>query len=387
MMKQTKLIFTWLSLVLLCFSLTARASSEVYSSSPQGEPQQRWRIAYYQGGEFDDYYNYLVATVDGLIELGWIEPVVLPDFSGRDSRTLWQWLSQNVESKRLEFVADGYYSADWDARTRREVRNSLISRLNHSQDISMVFAMGTWAGQDMANHLHRVPVMAISASDPLRSGIISSLEDSGFDHLFASYDPGLLPQQIQVFHKLIGFKKLGVPFENTVNGRSYAAMDKLEQASIELGFEIVPCYTQSDIADQKLAEQSVISCFEQLVHEADAIYVSSQGGINARTTPTLVSIANQNAIPTFSQNGEREVRYGWLLSLARRSGVGPEGMFLAQNIGRIINGAKPRDLNQVFDGSSSVLLNMKTAEEIGLYLNSDLLAAADKLYWKIEKPE
>ncbi|WP_432471004.1 ABC transporter substrate binding protein [Amphritea sp. HPY] len=387
MMKQIKRILTGLSLILLCFTLTAQASSEVYSSSPQGEPQQRWRIAYYQGGGFDDYYSYLAATIDGLIELGWIEPVELPDFSSRDSQALWLWVSQNVESERLEFVADGYYSADWDARARREVRNNLISRLNHSQDIDMVFAMGTWAGQDLANHLHRVPVVVISTSDPLRSGIISSLDDSGFDHLFASYDPGLLPQQIQVFHKLIGFKRLGVPFENTVNGRSYAAMDKLEQASIELGFEIVPCYTQSDIADQQQAEQSVVRCFEQLVHEVDAIYVSVQGGINARTTPTLVSIANRNAIPTFSQNGEREVRYGWLLSLARRAGVGPEGVFLAQNIGRIINGAKPRNLNQVFEGSSNVLLNMKTAEDIGLYLNAELLAAADKLYWQIEQPE
>ena len=251
----------------------------------------------------------------------------------------------------------------------------------------MVFAMGTWAGQDLANNLHRVPTVVMSTSDPLRSGILSSLDDSGYEHLFVSYDPGFYPQQIQVFHKLIGFKKLGVPFENTVNGRSYAGMDRIEKASVELGFEVVPCHTQSDIADQKLAEQSVVSCFEQLVQEVDAIFVSVQGGVNARTTPTLVSIANKNAVPTFSQNGEREVRYGYLLSLARRAGVGPEGMFLAQNIGRIINGAKPRDLKQVFEGSSTVVLNMKTAENIGLYINADLLAAADKLYWQIEQPE
>jgi ABC-type uncharacterized transport system substrate-binding protein len=386
-MKQIKWIFTLLSLWFICSVTTTSAFADSYSSRPQGEQGQQWRIAYYQGGEYADYYDYLLATIDGMSQLGWIEPVSVPDSLGRDSRALWQWLVENVESTQLEFVGDGFYSADWDDNAREYIKRQLISRLNHSQDIDMVFAMGTWAGQDLANNLHRVPTIVISTSDPIRSGIISSLDDSGYENLFVSYDPGFYPQQIQVFHKLIGFKKLGVPFENTVNGRSYAAMDKIEQASAELGFEIVPCYTQSDIADQKLAEQSVVSCFEQLVNEVDAIFVSVQGGVNARTTPTLVSIANKNAVPTFSQNGEREVRYGYLLSLARRAGVGPEGMFLAQNIGRIINGAKPRDLKQVFDGSSTVVLNMKTAENIGLYVNADLLAAADKLYWKIEQPE
>jgi len=386
-MKQIKWFFTLLSLWFICSVSGARAFADNFSSQPQGDQDQRWRIAYYQGGEYADYYDYLLATIDGMSQLGWIEPISLPDSLGRDSREVWQWLVKHVESTQLEFVGDGYYSAGWDDNARVDIKRQLISRLNHSQDIDMVFAMGTWAGQDLANNLHRVPTVVMSTSDPLRSGILSSLDDSGYEHLFVSYDPGFYPQQIQVFHKLIGFKKLGVPFENTVNGRSYAGMDRIEKASVELGFEVVPCHTQSDIADQKLAEQSVVSCFEQLVQEVDAIFVSVQGGVNARTTPTLVSIANKNAVPTFSQNGEREVRYGYLLSLARRAGVGPEGMFLAQNIGRIINGAKPRDLKQVFEGSSTVVLNMKTAENIGLYINADLLAAADKLYWQIEQPE
>ncbi len=384
-MKQIQGIFIWL--LLCCFALSVNVNAEGFSSKPQAKPEQRWRIAYYQGGDYNSYYDYLYATTEGLIQLGWIEPLSLPDFPDRDTRKLWRWLSHNIKSQYLQFVADGYYSADWDGGTRKKVRTNLISKLNHNKDIDMVFALGTWAGQDMANNLHQVPTVVVSASDPLSSGIIKSLDDSGYDHLFASYDPGLLPQQIQVFHKLIGFKKLGVPYENTLSGRSYAGLELIEQASIDLGFAIVPCYTQSDIDDQLLAEQSVVECFNKLAEKVDAIFVSSQGGVNARSTPKLVEIANRYGVPTFSESGEQAVRYGYLLSLIRRSGVEPEGVFIAENVGRIINGAKPRNLKQIFAGSFSVVLNLKTAEKIGLYLNAELLAAADKLYREIELPQ
>jgi len=382
MKQQIKGIFIWL--VLCCTALTLSVNAEDFSSRPQAQPEKLWRIAYYQGGEYKDYFDYLSAMTKGLSQLGWIEPLSVPDFPDKDTRKLWQWLAQNINSQYLEFAADGYYSADWDNIARKQVRNTLIARFNNSEDINMVFAMGTWAGQDLANNLHRVSTVVISTSDPLRSGIIQSLDDSGYEHLFASYDPGLQSQQIQVFHKLIGFKKLGVLYENTLSGRSYAGMDLIEQASAELGFEIVPCYTQSDIADQQLAGQSVVECFDKLAQKVDAIFVSSQGGVNATTIPKLVETANRYGVLTFAQNGEQQVRYGFLLSLIPRSGFGPEGMFVAENIGRIINGAKPRNLKQLFEGSFSMVMNMKTAEIIGLYVNADLLATADKLLWQIE---
>jgi ABC-type uncharacterized transport system substrate-binding protein len=384
-MKKIQNILIWL--VLCCTVLTANVNAEDFSDRPQVLPDKPWRVAYYQGGDYKDYYEYLSALTKGLSGLGWIEPLSLPGIPDKDSRKLWQWLSNNVESQYLEFVADGYYSGGWDHVVRKKVRNSLISRLNHRKDIDMVIAMGTWAGQDLANNLHQVPTVVMSASDPLSAGIIKSLDDSGYDHLFASYDPGFQQQQIQLFHELIGFKKLGVFYENTLSGRSYAGTHLLEQASADLEFAIVTCYTQSDIPEQQQADQSVLECFNKLARKVDAIFVSSQGGVNAKTIPKLVKIANSYGIPTFSQTGGQEVRYGFLLSLTRVMGMEPEGTFLAENVGKIINGAKPRNLQQSFDGSFSTMMNMKTAERIGLYVNADLIATADKLYWQIELPE
>ena len=37
------------------------------------------------------------------------------------------------------------------------------------------------------------------------------------------------------------------------------------------GFEVISCFTQSDIADKAKAEASVLKCMEKLCGEADAL--------------------------------------------------------------------------------------------------------------------
>jgi ABC-type uncharacterized transport system substrate-binding protein len=228
--------------------------------------------------------------------------------------------------------------------------------------------------------------MIMSASDPVKSGIIKSVDDSGFDHVHARVDPLRFERQIRIFHDLIGFKKLGVAYEDSDYGRTYAAIDLIEKVSKERGFEILHCYTQSDIADQDQAGNSVVNCFKELATKVDAIYVNQQGGVNNKTIPELVKIANDNRIPTFSQTGAEWVRSGFLMSISR-AGFKPVGMFEAAVMAKIFNGAKAGQLPQVFQESPNIALNLKTAEIIGLYLHADVLAAADEIYNDISAPE
>jgi len=152
----------------------------------------------------------------------------------------------------------------------------------------------------------------------------------------------------------------------------------------ERGVEVVHCFTQSDIADQKVAGESVRRCFNELAqNNVDAIYVTVQGGVNSENIPRLVEITNKNRIPTFSQFGSKEVKTGFLLSISRSGGFRPAGRFFAATAAQIFNGAKPRQLNQVFEEAQKIAINLKTAEIIGFYLHADILAAADEIYREI----
>ena len=382
-MRAVKMLAMFLTMLLCVSGPLASASDQgVFSVDPVKNGEQRWKVGYYEGGEYTDYQKILIETVKGLVKLGWIEPVTIPVQEGEQTDQLWKWLSTEVSSEYIEFVSDAHYSAGWDDAQRKIRAEQVIDRLSNKQDLDLMIAMGTWAGKDLANDRQHTPTMVLSASDPISSGIIKSVEDSGFEHLHASVDPNRYDRQVRIFNDVVGFKRLGVAFEDSINGRSYAAMDVLQRLSKSRGFELLGCHTQSDISDLRIAEDSVKKCFRELAGKADAIYVTLQGGVNSNSIPELVRIANKNSIPTFSQSGSEEVKQGFLMSLSQ-AGFRYVGEFHASTFAKVFNGAKPNQLTQFFEEPPRMAVNLKTAEIVGFNPPLLLLGAADEVYREI----
>ena len=380
------------SIVLLLFLISAAwptaqaAERPDFDTAPTTRNGAKWRIAYYEGGEYINYQQVLTATVRGLIELGWIENIDIPPQQGEQTKDLWAWLVTNIKSDYLEFVANGHYSANWNDDARKEIAEELITRLKTKNDIDLVIAMGTWAGKDLANSNHSIPTMVLSTSDPISAGIIKSIENSGLNHVHAHVDPDRWERQIRLFHEIIKFNSLGIAYEDTVDGRSYAAIDVVEKVAKERGFEIIRCYTKSDISDNEIASKSVKECFEQLTKKSDAIYVTEQGGINKKSIPELVEITNKNRIPTFAQYGSEMVKYGFLVSTST-AGFKYVGEFHAMTFAKVFNGAQPNQLNQLFEEPPKIAINLKTAEIIGFNPPLIILGAADEIFQTIETPK
>ncbi len=367
-------------------SSSALGAEQDFATTPAVKQGRAWRIAYYEGGQQSSYYHYLASSIKGLMSLGWIERRRIPSFKGNDTRALWNWLVEHGSGPYITFVSDGYYAAGWDKQAHYALSKKVIRQLNTRDDIDLVIAMGTWAGRALATHEHDTPTIVMSSNDPIGAGIIKSIDDSGMEHIYARVDPYRTERQVRMFHNLLGFKKLGVAYESGISGRSHAALELIDKVAKVGGFEVVPCYTKDDIADLKQAGEAVIDCFHRLARQADAIYVTNQRGVNDQTLPKLVKISHDYRIPTFSQYGEEQVRKGILLSLSRQ-GFDEVGLFLARTMARVMNGAKPRQLEQLFEEKANVVINLKTAEKIGLYVYADLLAVADKIYRDIEMVE
>lgn len=357
----------------------AAANKPDFSMEPTTNNGKKWRIAYYEGGPYIDYQLIFTETIRGLMKLGWIEWSELPAQEGEETTKLWKWLVTKADSKYLEFLADGHYTAAWDDEKADKMAARVIRRLNERDDIDLLIAMGTRAGKDMANGQHDTPTMVVSASDPLASGIIKSVEDSGFDHVHATLDPNRYERQIRIFHEIIDFKKVGVIYENTVDGRSYAAIDMVEKVAGERGFKVVTCFAVSDIPDVDKREKEYMDCFRKLAKKVDAVYVTVHGGVSARTIPQIVEIANRHRLPTFSQSGSEEVKQGILVSISQ-AGFKYVGEFHAQTFAQVFNGAMPNQLDQLFEEPPKIALNLKTAEDIGFDPPVVILGAADEIY-------
>jgi ABC-type uncharacterized transport system substrate-binding protein len=350
---------------------------------------KKWRIGYYEGGEYINYQKTLIATVKGLMEMGWIEKAKIPAQKDNQTGELWKWLTLNAKSEYVRFVKDAYYNANWNVATLKKMNAAIIHRLNAKNDIDLMIAMGTLPGQGLANVKHQTPTIVLSTSDPIGSGIIKSSADSGLDHVHARVDPLRYERQIRLFHQIIGFKILGVAYDNDVAGRTYAAIDKVEKVADETGFEIIRCHTRQEDETETISlpveEERIKKCFREISEKADAIYVTQHTGINDNTIPELVHIANSYRLPTFSQASSEQVKYGFLMSISQTN-FDYVGRYHAKIMGKIFNGVKPRDLNQIFEDPTSISINLKTAKIIGYDPPLDVMSIADEIYYEIEKP-
>jgi len=363
------------------------AEWDAFPNTPTLNHGKKWRVGYLEGGPFRNYPLVLKSTLAGLVSLGWIEPLEYPEETDpEDTTQLWQWLSKNAKSKYIDFAADGYWSCDWDPTQYKDKGENCIKRLATGKDIDLMIAMGTKAGQMLANNDHHVPTIVLSSTDPLSAGIVKSVEDSGFDHIHARLDPERHKRQIRLFHDMFGFKTLGISYENTVEGRSYAAVEDVEAVAAERGFEVVPCYSPNDVQDNSIAYKGLARCMETLAPIVDAVYLTIHTGMDITNLPNVMGPLNKYKVPTFSQGSSEEVENGVLLSISQ-AGFKHVGRFHAMTMAKIFNGAKPRQLDQVFEDPMRIAINLAEAQAIGYDPPIDILTAADAIYQDIKKPE
>ena len=378
-MKMISFVLLFILPVVAC-----AGSKKEYKLAPTTKNGEKWRIGFYEGGRYVKYQLHLREISNGLAELGWMQEIDIPEFDDpEDTSNLWKFLSENVKSKYIEFVADAYWSADWKDDLRKAKREDAIQRLSTKRDLDFIIAAGTWAGKDLANNEHSVPTMVISCSDPIGSGIIESAEDSGFDHVLARCDPERYVRWARVFHDIFNFKKLGVVYEDTEDGRAYSNLDALERVAEERGFELVECHAREVGLTHDECREEVFNCLEKIAPEIDAFWVSDHNGFNPKYMPGVLEPLFEYDIPTWSTVGDKPVKFGVLMSIAA-AGFHDIGLWYAENMAKIFHGAKPRDLNQVFEDPDFIAINLETAARIGFDVPKSLLEVADKVYEEIE---
>ncbi|CUJ46265.1 ABC-type uncharacterized transport system%2C periplasmic component [Achromobacter xylosoxidans] len=355
------------------------ATPQVFPTKPVMRPDGRkWRIGYFESGDYSEYPRTLRVIVDGLQKLGWITVPVIPD--GLNGRQMWEYLADNARSDTLEFVHDAWWQpGNFDAAQRPAVRESIKQRLEGRKDIDLIIAMGTWAGQDMAGLGAPVPTIVASTSDAVGARITRSAQDSGLDNLHARVQPERYQRQVRLFHEIVPFKRLGLVYEDSPEGRTYSAVEAVEQVAREQGFKVLSCNAPSNGIAPEVATRNALECYARLAPQIDAAYVTVHRGVTPTSIDTVAEILRQARVPSFSMLGSEEVKHGLLLSLAQAD-YSYVGLFYAETMARIFNGAKARELSQVWIDPAKIALNLQTARVIGFDPPVDILLAADEVY-------
>lgn len=356
-----------------------------YPVTPRLNDGQKWRIGYCEGGPYLDYRQNLVETVRALMALGWIENEELPRFDDdSDTRRLWDWLASDGRSRFLRFVKDAYWSSDWDeAVLRPRNKAEMLKRLKTGNDLDLVIAMGTWAGQDLANSYHQVAVVVAAATNPIQAGIIKSVDDSGHDHVLAKVDPARYLRQLRLFHDIVGFKRLGVVYDGSPSGRVHANLLDVQQVARERGFAVVECQARGHGNAEAEAAATLYACWQQLAPRIDALWITVHRGENPKFMPESLAPLFEHRVVTWTRRGSDQVRRGVLMSISRKDLRGL-GTYYAHVIAKIFNGARPADLDPVYKEPLKIAINLATAARIGYNPPRAILAVADEIFREIE---
>lgn len=355
------------------------ADVKVTSTTPYHKPSGgKWRIGYVGSFDYQEYPRTLRAIVLGLQKLNWLSAPEIP--TNLNSKDLWKWLATNVQSDYLMFVEDAWFQPrSADVSQRQVILKSITRRLQQKADIDLIIAMGTLAGQQMVTLKAPVPTVVASVSDAIGAGIVLSAEDSGLDNLHASVQVDRYRRQIELFYGLVPFKVLGMVYEDSPEGRSYAALETVQNFGKKVGVKISSCSTAANIAEIKTVEANVLACYRKLANEVDAVYVTVHRGVTLNNIGEIASVLRESKVPSFSMLGQVEVEAGLLVSLAQ-SDSSSAGLFHAEAIARIFNGALPRQLNQIWSPVPKLAINLDTSRRIGFDPPIDALLAADEIF-------
>lgn len=214
-----------------------------------------------------------------------------------------------------------------------------------------------------------IPVVFLTGSDPIKSGLVSSINrPSGNLTGIATMFTLLGTKNLELLHQLVpGTAATGV-LANSTNPNMEHQLKDLQAASRALGQEVIvfPGSNEREI-DASFADMRERK-IRALVITADGFLISRQDQIVA-----LAARYGLAAMYPLSQY----VLAGGLMSYGAnlRDAFRQAGIY----VGRVLKGMKPEDLPVLLPTKVEFVINLKTARALGLEVPAHLLALADEV--------
>jgi len=237
-----------------------------------------------------------------------------------------------------------------------------------ARKVALIFAVG---GTDPAKAAKAVtatiPIVFTSAADPVKAGIVSSLNQPGGNVTGVSIlGSAVEAKRLGLLHEIVsGAASIGVLVNPTYPDADLELRELQEAASaINRQIIIVRVSTEAEIdpAFATLAQQGAGA----LLVAADVLFASRRDQI--------VVLAARSKLPAiYFQREFAEV--GGLVSYAPdyADGYRQAGIY----VGKILQGAKPGDLPVLQSTKFELVINLKTAKALGLAIPSAVLSIAD----------
>jgi len=313
-----------------CWPLAARAQ--------QSDRVRRIGILLAEATEGDPYYEgRLVAVREKLRALGWIE-------------------GQNL---RL----DVHRTAPKAADIRRHIDEMLVERPD------LVITSGGTTTGPMMQATNTVPIVFMSAVDPVGSGIVESLSHPGGNVTgFMQFDYSLTGKWLEILKQVSpSVTRAGIIRDATINS-GVGQFAVIQSVASSLGVDVVPIGSR----DEREIENGV----SKVTRSPNAGLVVTAGAAMNAHRDFILKLAIQRRLPAVY--GHRNwAEAGGLIS------YGPDLLAMSRlaagYVDRILRGEKPAELPVQAPTNYELIVNLKTAKAMGVTIPPALLARADEV--------
>jgi putative ABC transport system substrate-binding protein len=230
----------------------------------------------------------------------------------------------------------------------------------------LILAVATPAAQAVYNATKTIPIVITAVTDPVKAGLVQSMDKPG-TNVTGTSDAVPIGEQFKLIQQILpNAKKIGFLY-NPGETNSVVQLDQAKQAAPQFGFTLVP-QAVSGLNDVKVAAS-------QLAGKVDAIYVPTDNTV-VSAIATVVDAAKEKKIPVFASE-EGQVEKGALIT----KGIDYRklGYQAGQIAVKILSGADPRTIPVEIARDMSIVVNMKTAQELGIQIPDSLLQNARKI--------
>jgi putative ABC transport system substrate-binding protein len=316
----------------LCSLLLAPCSA-VEAQQPKGIP----RLGYLTGAYFSAIASRTEAFRQGLRELGYVE----------GKNIVIEWRSAEGKLDRVP---------------------TLAAELVHLK-VDIVVTAGAAVTGPTKEATSTIPIVMAQDSDPVRNGFVASLARPGGNITgLSNLAPELRGKRLELLKEVIPRLSRVAVFGTSTEPANSASLKEIELAARGLGVKL----QYLDI----LNPEAIWPAFRAAAAErADAITMLVSGPLANFRHTQFAELAVKSRLPVI---WNREyVEAGGLMSYA--VGLPDLDRRAATYVDKILKGAKPADLPVEQPTKFELVINLKTAKQIGLTIPPHVLARADRI--------
>ena len=301
-----------------------------------------------------------VASDDGMINIGMLQIIDHPALDDARNGFINGLAEQGwIEGENVNFHP---FNAQGDMSNANTMSQHIVD-----MGVDLILGIATPTSQALANATYTIPIVITAVTDPLRAGLIESVERPG-GNVTGTTDRAPTARQIEFITELLpGTQVIGIMY-NSGEINSQIQADDAKATARALGLTYIPGVAPGT-AD-------VAQVLESIIDRVDVIFTPTCNTMAAAYT-TIIQIAEERGVPL----------------VAAEMGALPQGALATDGInyyqlgrqtavmaGQILRGeAVPAEMPIQRQESTTVVINTAAADRLGIVIPAALLAAADEI--------